>query len=320
MTSPIETQPRRLPEDFDPARPRRTAWVCAILALLFALVVALHGQLPHRGGITNVFGTLLPWLWIPVLVLVVWAAARRSIVAVVAALVAAGTWFAVCAPYLLPARDLASSSNLRVISQNVQAENPDTVATVRNLAAQNADLVALQEFTPTQRTSITDTLSGYRYHYAIQTVGLWSKYPISNTRAMSLGFSWARAFRADVATPSGTVRVYVVHMASVRWNEFADRNLMLANLSAVVRADPSQRIVMMGDFNAASTDPSFQELSAAAPEARGSSFGFGFTWPAGVGLIRLDHVLLRGVQTHEVSVLPANGSDHRAVEAQLRIP
>lgn len=316
MTSPIETQPRRLPEDFDPARPRRTAWVCAILAVLFALVVALHG----RGGITNVFGTLLPWLWIPALVLVVWAAARRSIVAVVAALVAAGTWFAVCAPYLLPARDLASSSNLRVISQNVQAENPDTVATVRNLAAQNADLVALQEFTPTQRTSITDTLSGYRYHYAIQTVGLWSKYPISNQRAMSLGFSWARAFRADVATPSGTVRVYVVHMASVRWNEFADRNLMLANLSAVVRADPSQRIVMMGDFNAASTDPSFQELSAAAPEARGSSFGFGFTWPAGVGLIRLDHVLLRGVQTHEVSVLPANGSDHRAVEAQLRIP
>lgn len=320
MTDLTQTQPRRLPEDFDPARPRRTAWVCATLAILLALVVGLHSQLPHRGGITNVVGTLLPWLWVPVVVLIAWAALRRSAVAGVATAVAAVTWGAICAPYLLPAGDLAATSNLTVISQNVEASNSDQTSTVRSLAARNADLVAVQEFTPAQRSTVASALSQYKYHYALQTVGLWSKYPISNVRAMSLGFAWARAFRADVATPAGTVRVYVVHMASVRWNQFADRNLMLANLSYVVANDNSKRIVMMGDFNAASTDPSFQQLTDVASEARGSGFGFGFTWPSSFGLIRLDHVLVRGVETHDTSVLPANGSDHRAIEAQLQIP
>lgn len=316
----MQTQPRRLPEDFDPARPRRTAWVCATLAVLLALVVGLHSRLPHRGGITNVVGTLLPWLWVPVVILVAWAAVRRSVVAGVATAIAAVAWGAVCAPYLLPAGGLASSSNLTVVSQNVQADNPDQTATVRSLAARNADLVALQEFTPAQRPTIESAMSQYKYHHALQTVGLWSKYPISNVRAMSLGFAWARAFRADVATPAGIVRVYVVHMASVRWNQFADRNVMLANLSYVVSQDPSKHVVMMGDFNAASTDPSFQQLTDVASEARGSSFGFGFTWPSSFGLIRLDHVLLRGVETHDTAVLAANGSDHRAIEAQVRIP
>lgn len=320
MSDATETDPQRLPEDFDPARPRRTAWVCATLAILLALVTGLHGGLPHRYGITNVVGTLLPWFWVPAVLLVAWAAIRRSWIALVAGAIAVVTWGAVCAPYLLPAGGLAATSNLTVVSQNIEAGNPDQTSTVRGLASRDADLVALQEFTPAQRPAVSAALSGYRYRYTLQTVGLWSKYPISGQRAMSLGFPWARAFRADVATPSGSVRVYVVHMASVRWNQFADRNLMLANLSAVVAQDDSRRVVMMGDFNAASTDPSFQQLTDVAAEARGSSFGFGFTWPASFGLIRLDHVLVRGVETHGTQVLGASGSDHRAIEAQLRIP
>jgi Luciferase-like monooxygenase len=46
--------------------------------------------------------------------------------------------------------------------------------------------------------------------------------------------------------------------------------------------------------------------------------GFGFTWPAPFPVLRIDHVLVRGVEPTGSWVLPATGSDHLPVAARLR--
>jgi hypothetical protein len=45
--------------------------------------------------------------------------------------------------------------------------------------------------------------------------------------------------------------------------------------------------------------------------------GFGFTWPASFPVVRIDQILVRGVEPDSSWVLPANGSDHRPVEASI---
>ena len=45
--------------------------------------------------------------------------------------------------------------------------------------------------------------------------------------------------------------------------------------------------------------------------------GFGFTWPAKFPVVRIDQILVRGVEPESSWVLPANGSDHLPVTARI---
>src|SRR5690606_39711379 len=59
-------------------------------------------------------------------------------------------------------------------------------------------------------------ISAYEHHAVVGTVGLWSKYPLTDVRAVDIRLGWKRAMRATVATPDGPVAVYVAHLPSVR--------------------------------------------------------------------------------------------------------
>ena len=41
------------------------------------------------------------------------------------------------------------------------------------------------------------------------------------------------------------------------------------------------------------------------------------TWPASFPVVRIDQILVRGVDADSSRVLAANGSDHRPVEARI---
>jgi vancomycin resistance protein VanJ len=89
-------------------------------------------------------------------------------------------------------------------------------------------------------------------------------------------------------------------------------------LGQAIAADPGKRVVLLGDLNGTMDDRAFAGLTAqlhSAQETAGD--GFGFTWPASFPVLRIDQILVRGVQPDSSWVLPANGSDHRPVEASL---
>ena len=92
-------------------------------------------------------------------------------------------------------------------------------------------MVALQEIDGASRDAVDAELNPhYEFSYRIGTVGLWSSYPILNASPQGLGLGWNRALSADLDTPGGLVRIYVVHAASARPLEHTDRDTMLANL------------------------------------------------------------------------------------------
>jgi vancomycin resistance protein VanJ len=135
---------------------------------------------------------------------------------------------------------------------------------------------------------------------------------------------WARSFRVVVHHPQGDIAVYAVHLPSVRPGYTDSRDQAVADLAALVAADPAETVLVMGDLNTATTDPTLtvltDESTASLTDSREAvKGGFGFTWPATFPLTRPDHVLGRGLTPVFDQVLAAGGSDHRAVLVGLNL-
>jgi vancomycin resistance protein VanJ len=295
----------------------RTVLPTALAVALAALLLG-HRLVPDVAGAGTLVDSFLPWLGLAVLPLGGLAFALRSRPAQIALLVPVLAWAALFVPPMLSASATTADepAGLRVVTQNIGAGNTEAPAAATALAATDADLVAIQERTGRTGPSIDAALRpGHPYKAFAGTVGLWSRYPVTAVERLDLAQGWARALRAQVRLPSGPVTVYVAHLASIRLGETAARDRALDELTGLLRADRSPRVLVLGDLNTASTDRRFGALAAAVPEVK---TGFGFTWPAVFPLTRPDHVLARGLTATGDAVLPANGSDHRAVRADFR--
>ncbi|GGO45276.1 teicoplanin resistance protein VanJ [Streptomyces lasiicapitis] len=317
-------------------KPWKRGPVLAALALLLGLFMLLHAKIPNgTGGLGSLVETFLPWFGLAVPVLLAGALWRRSAVAVTALLLPAVVWLNLFGGLLLDKSH--PDSDLTVVSHNVGAENPDPAGTARDLAASGADVLALEEMTPQARGTYEKELAKAYPHHTVQgTVGLWSKRPLSDTRPVDteqdvgpLGDAKPaeiksadnRALRATVATDHGPLAVYVAHLGSVRVNprtgyetDTRDRNAQA--LSKAVAAERNERVVLLGDLNGTTDDRALGGLTSqlrSAQDAAGD--GFGFSWPAKFPMVRIDQILVRGVEPRSSWVLPATGSDHRPVAA-----
>ncbi|KAA2264970.1 endonuclease [Solihabitans fulvus] len=303
-----------------PPRARRRVPVLAGCAVLLGLLLGAHQLVPDVGGLGTAIDSFLPWLGLGVPVLGVLALVRRSRVGAVALLVPVLVWGAMFGPALVrgPA---GGSADLRVVSQNVFAGNTEPEATAADLIKADADVVGLQEIAYTARERLLPALDdAYPLHVTMGTVGLWSRYPILDSRPVDLGLGWTRALRATVRTPQGELVVYVAHLGSIRLGSTGERDGTLRALAAAVNADPASKVLVLGDLNTASTDRALGRAMPSLQEAQNEAgSGLGFTWPAAFPLTRPDHVLYRGLTATDAGTLHTRGSDHRAATAGLRL-
>jgi vancomycin resistance protein VanJ len=318
--------------------PWKRGLVLAALALLLGLLMLLHAEVPNRGtgNLGSLTETFLPWLGLFVPVLLAAALLRRSASAVAALLLPAMVWLHLFGGVL--SDKSRPGGFLTVASENVNAGNPDPAGTARDLAASGADVLALVELTPQATGTYEKELAkAYPYHTLQGTVGLWSKLPLSGTQPIDVTdygplaatrpaggtTPWDRALRTTVATAHGPLTVYVAHLGSVRLNPragfwTASRDIGVQALATAIAADPGKRVVLLGDLNGSVDDRAFAGLTAQLRSAQAvAGNGFGFTWPASFPVVRIDQIMVRGVQPDSCWVRPANGSDHRPVEATI---
>ncbi|MFJ9542698.1 endonuclease/exonuclease/phosphatase family protein [Streptomyces sp. NPDC101225] len=318
--------------------PWRRGPVLAALALLLGLLLALHREIPNRfGNLGSLVETFLPWFGLFVPVLLAAALWRRSASAVVALSLPVVVWLNLFGG-LLGDRS-HQGGDLTVVSQNVDAGNPDPAATARDLAGSGADVLALVELSERAGPVYERGLAkAYPYHAVLGTVGLWSRLPLSHIRPVDDGMDYGplaatqpadaksastRALRATVATRQGPLAVYVAHLGSVRVNpragfSTAQRDRGAQALAQAVAAERNERVVLLGDLNGTLDDRAFAALASrlrSAQEVAGE--GFGFSWPAAFPVARIDQVLVRGVRPERSWVLPDNGSDHLPVAAAI---
>jgi vancomycin resistance protein VanJ len=284
-------------------------------------VLAFPRVVPDILGAGLLVDSALPWLGLAIPLLMALALVSRSRAAVGAGIASVLVWAVLFLPAIVPldaAAAPASGHTLTVASQNIEAGSQTAASSAEALAGTGAQVVALQEMDDAAREEVSSVLDErYPYSYGIGTVGVWSSYPIENAQMLDLGLGWQRGIAADLATPTGLVSLYVVHAASARPGDHAARDEMLANLADYVPRDENERLVMVGDFNAGSSDRSFAALAGRLDEPNQSAGGFGFTWPAAVPATRLDHLLQRGMDVLSNSTMRAGDSDHLAIVTTL---
>ncbi|MDG4766302.1 endonuclease/exonuclease/phosphatase family protein [Solwaraspora sp. WMMD406] len=302
------------------ARPthRRGARTSAV-ALLLAGLLAGHQFVPNVRGLGSLLDSVIPFLGLGIMPLVAVALLRRSAPALGSVLVPTVVWTASFGIVWLPG-PADGPAELTVISQNVRAGNPDPAATVNVLLDADPDLIALQEISEHGHRPIAAALAPrYPHRVVLSTVALWSRWPIQQAVGVDTGLDWTRALRAVVAGPTGDIVVYVVHLGSARAGDTVLRDRTVATLAATLRQERADRLIVVGDFNTATTDRVITPLTDLLRDAQADAgSGPGFTWPAPLPVTRPDHVLYRGFTATAAGVVRTPASDHRAVFAGFR--
>ncbi|MER5863673.1 endonuclease/exonuclease/phosphatase family protein [Kitasatospora sp. NPDC002040] len=257
----------------------------------------------------------LPALALPVLALL-----RRSAPAGVAVALGAVVW----AVLFVPVGDTGPGS-LTVVQHNVDDANPDPTGTARTLAAAGADLIALEELLPERLPEYQAVLGADHPHRAVEgTVGLWSRYPLTDVRPVDLkprglAADWRRALHATLHTEQGETAVYVVHLPSVRLGPGGyrtdPRDESARLLAAALAAEPLPRVVLLGDLNGTLDDRGLAPVT----DQLGEGGRRELSWPRSFPLARIDHVLTRHAAVTGSRTLPATPSDHLPVAARINL-
>ncbi|MET7341555.1 endonuclease/exonuclease/phosphatase family protein [Streptomyces sp. NPDC087866] len=308
----------------DPGTWRRGI-LLACWSVLLTLVMAFHAQIPNTiGNLGSLTETFLPWFGLLVPVLLVLGLVRRSGTALVTLLLPVVVWLNMFGG--LFADKSGSGGDLTVATHNVNADNPDPAATADQVAGSGADVVALQELPAGKVAAYEKALDGrFRYHSVQGTVGVWSKYPLSDTRPVDLKMGWVRAMRTTVATPKGPLAVYVAHLPSVRVKLHAgftanQRDQSADALGKAISHEPLARIALLGDLNGTMNDRALNGVTAQMRSTQGAAGdGFGFSWPAKFPMARIDQIMVKGVEPMSSWTLPATGSDHLPIAARVAL-
>ncbi len=295
-------------------------------AVLTAVLLVFHRAVPNRvGGLGSLLESFLPWLGLVVVLLLVLALLCRSALALVALLLPVAAWTYLFGGLLLPA-SAGGTDDLVVVQHNVSDENGDPAGTARALAGAGPDLIALEELVPPALGVYERTLApDYPYRAVRGTVGLWSRYPLTDARPLDIkprGITeeWNRGLRAVAHTPRGEIAVYVAHLPSVRVrasglaSSWRDESAGL--LGEAVAAEELNRVILLGDLNGTVDDRALEPLTERLNVAER---GVALSYPAAFPLARIDQVMARSATVARIRALSATGSDHLPVVARVTV-
>ncbi|WP_328847247.1 endonuclease/exonuclease/phosphatase family protein [Streptomyces sp. NBC_00258] len=307
----------------------RSPWargrVLASLAVLTALLMAFHSVVPNSvGRLGSLLETFLPWLGLAVPLLLVLALLRRSAIALVALLLPGAVWGNLFGGMVLAEED-SGAHDIVAVQHNVSDENSDPEGTASALIEAAPDVVALEELTPSALSVYESALAADYPHHAVEgTVGLWSKYPLSDVRPVDIkpeGIpeGWNRGLRTTARTPRGDIAVYVAHLPSVRirWNGLSSgwRDESAGLLGEAIAAEKLAKVILLGDLNSTLDDRGLDPVTERMDSA---GRNFAFSWPAAFPVSRIDHVMTRSLVVTDTRTLPATGSDHLPIAADIR--
>jgi endonuclease/exonuclease/phosphatase (EEP) superfamily protein YafD len=262
------------------------------------------------------------------------ALATRRWVAGAAATIASIALVAVVAPRALAdGSPLPAGRTLRVVSANMLAGAGDERAIVDLVQRLNADVLALQEFTPGLKQRLEDAGIAELLPYAaaypqpgVEGSGLYSRHPLRDpgVRVHRGGFTQAHA---TVLVPGGPA----VEFESVHPMAPAGPGLMRNwkdNLTDQPSATPDGPIhVLAGDFNATLDHAALRRLIDTCYRDAASVVGAGLhaTWPYDekwfIPGVTLDRVLAdKRVGVRAAGPYRVPGSDHKAFYAELVLP
>jgi endonuclease/exonuclease/phosphatase (EEP) superfamily protein YafD len=331
---------------------RATRWLMISATLVYcigllalAALWASSAPQPWWLAITNVFALLL---FAPLLLCIPAALLIRSRWmrgAVAAALVLFLALFG--ARFLPRAAAPTSGAPIRVMTFNQFYSNERTSDIIREIKAQNADVVGLQEFSEQTAAALqAQLIDEYPYQFLEpgnqSGLGLISRYPF-----LTQGIDESRhGQRVTFQLEGQTVTLISLHLSAPYIESHRSRRLFsLPIITDYDTSAPNRQIerllagienvdgplIIMGDFNTSDREPHYAKLAAVLHDAfRETNWGLGFTFPdhKRIGpvtftypLVRIDYVWSKGGVLPVAAHVECNntGADHCFLVADLRV-
>lgn len=258
------------------------------------------------------------------------------------------------------------SYNVRLFDQyNWSKEENSTEGIFALINENDPDILCLQEFYTRNRmgqreSDIRRSLKNYPYYSVYYTVksgpnsgvgiATFSKYPIVRTSRIPFDNTVNQAVYTDISTGEDTVRVFNIHLQSIRFGQrnysFMDTlSLKYSNRQLeevkdigkrlkeafVRRADQSKIIhnyildapypvVVTGDFNDTPTSYSYRKIKKGLNDAfREAGRGFGNTYAGELPSYRIDFILYsRTLEATDFKRIKSRFSDHFPIVSSLR--
>ena len=234
-----------------------------------------------------------------------------------------------------------TKSQLKVLTYNVNWGGVDMAGSAATLARSGADVVALQETTPSWERFLRKRLSSIYPHQRYLTMGgaggmaFLSKHPLEKFRRLAPPRGgWFPGWSALVKTPLGAIRVLNVHLrpplkanrgvSSVASAYFSTKAIRRKQLATYLSALPKEKhtpVIVMGDFNESDSGRALKLAKRRGYRNALAKFDSStptWRWPTSMYTFtsRLDHILhSKNLRCHAAQVLGDGGSDHRPVEA-----
>jgi vancomycin resistance protein VanJ len=194
----------------------------------------------------------------------------------------------------------------------------------RFIDAIRPDIVCAQEVGPDSGRILRRVFPFGQVEPALDPSGraLVGKLPID---VVPLDLPWRGGYQTELDLGGARTRLMAVHLANPidRRSSIPARRRQLAALDEVLGGtDP---LVLVGDLNSTPLWPAYRHLrrhldDAVADWAERAGVRPGATWskvPRWPAILRIDHVLTRGVRVTECRVERIAGVDHRAVVVDL---
>lgn len=319
-------------------RPRILRALALPYALLTAVVLGLWLARVEQPVIAILDLTTF-WWTLPALALLPLAVLRRDLAAAVLLALPAGLWLWSYGGAFLPSSGEELAPDLRVVSYNTFVGAPDAGHVLRLVEETAPDVILLQEvFAPREEALLAALGETYPHHRVDRTEGVGavmvlSRHPIARVTPVLDASERSRGTSVIRLEVEGrALEVASLHLISpcpecgpslVERLEVED-SVRRAEIQAVLdQLDPTVPAIIGGDLNSGDRSGPYRRLVDAGftDPQRDVGTGMGFTWPAQgrwlPPVVRVDWVLVRGLDAAAADVHRAPGSDHRAVVVDL---
>lgn len=237
-------------------------------------------------------------------------------------------------PYLAPSiigksEAAASGEPVSIVALNLNYRSDNFASALDYLAAKQADVVVVAEYTPAWEWALSVLDSEYPHRISASRVDPWgmavfSKIPFSSAELLDLDIDGTVHARVVLDLDGSALEVFAAHlMVPVTRDSAEMRNRQLETLARIMSASEYPRI-LVGDLNITPFSPFFDEFldDAGLVDAR-RPFGIHITWPTNAWpvWIPIDHCLAdERVPVQSVSTGREFGSDHFPLEVMFRKP
>ena len=245
---------------------------------------------------------------------------QREALATTGALIGVGA-FLLSTPLVIPPGQASpddDATGVSVASINLLFSNPAVEAVADDLLERDPDVIFFAEYTTEHHETLVSHSLADRYPFRIDRdgrfargVSLWSKFPVDENDRRVFD---ERTIDVTLSGPDGLIRLLGVHPPTPvfdfsKWVGGLDR-------IGVMVSESTQRLLVIGDFNASYWHPPFRALLRRdltdAHIAHGR--GWSTSWPTDQVVppfVRLDHALTgNGLVSTDVTDFRVPGSDH----------